>query len=136
MRTCGTFKIERWRLLAEQGSASPLALLAAFLDSLVRFMGGHATLMCEAEEQGALRNRPEINQTSLHDWFRTTVLLLLRKGQAEGEIAGDADLDYLADAVLAPLNPRLIRHQLREHTLPLDIISERLVRFVMGGVRG
>ena len=26
-------------LLAEQGGASPLALLAAFLDSLVRFMG-------------------------------------------------------------------------------------------------
>jgi AcrR family transcriptional regulator len=123
-------------LLAEQGSVSPLTLLALFLDSLVRFLDGHAALMCEAEDHGVLRNRPEINQTSLHDWLRVTVLLLLRKAETEGEIAGDADLDYFADAVLAPLNPRLIRHQLREQGFSVDIISDRLVRFVMGGVRG
>jgi AcrR family transcriptional regulator len=128
-------------LLAKQSDAAPLALLAAFLDSLVRFLAGHAALMCEAEAHGALRNRPEINQTSLHEWFRTTVLLLLRKAQSVGEIGGGlvndaADLDYLADAVLAPLNPRLIRHQLRERDLNVDIISSRLVRFVLGGVRG
>ena len=122
-------------LLAEQSEALPLARLAAFLESLVRFLAGHAALMCEAEDHGVLRERREIDQTSLHEWFRMTVFLLLRRAAAAGEIDGDADLDYLADAVLAPLNPRLIRYQLREQSWPLPALSRALVRFVMGGVR-
>ena len=128
------FQEQTLRLLNEQKSRPPLDLLSLFLESLVYFMAGHAALMCEAEEHGALGDRPEIDQTSLHEWFRTTILLLLRRAEQSGDLRKEADLDYLADAILAPLNPRLIRHQVQEQKVPVDWLSQELIHFVMNGV--
>lgn len=130
------FQDETIALLNEQTLKMPLETLVEFLRHMVMFMGKHAALMCEAESSGALQGHTEINQTSLHEWFRLTVLLLLQKADETGDIAKSADLDYLADAVLAPLNPSLIRHQLEEQRLTIDVLSDQLVHFIMHGVGG
>lgn len=128
------FQNETFELLNESSLNKPLDTLTDFLRRMVRFMGQHAAFMCVAEANGTLRGRSEINQTSLHEWFRLTVLLLLQRGAEAGEVSDSADLDYLADVVLAPLNPRLIRYQLEEQSMTIDVLSEQLVRFVMNGV--
>ena len=130
------FQEEIFDLLDERMLSRPLEALAEFLRRMVTFMGAHAAYMCEAEANGLLQGRSEIDQTSLHEWFRLTVLLLLRRAAAVGEVSGSANLDYLADVVLAPLNPRLIRYQLEEQGMAIDVLSNHLVRFVMNGVTG
>ena len=115
--------------------ASALDLLAHFLDAIVRFFDRHAQLMLEAQRFGvALQTRGEINQTSIHGWFHQTVMLLVRRAQGEGRVSADSDPAYLADLILAPLNPRLFSYQRQVVGLSLDDMSRNLSHFVLHGI--
>ncbi|MCB0129197.1 MAG: TetR/AcrR family transcriptional regulator [Caldilineaceae bacterium] len=130
------FQEETLQLLAARRTMPTLDLLADFLDRLVFFMAHHAGLMCEADAHGALNGRAEVNQTSLHDWFHTTVTLLLRQAMHETALPPETDIAYLADAILALFNPKLLRHQLQVDQRDPAAISQHLRRFVMTGISG
>ena len=108
---------------AETGPAEKLGL---FLDRLVRFTdenldllyGGHETL--DGTERLAHFAHPS------YGWLRGTVLGLLRAAQRGGEIEGDLDAEYLADALLAPLGVDLFYHQRRVLGFPVERMSAAL----------
>jgi AcrR family transcriptional regulator len=129
------FQDQTLHLLRASHDQPILDQLALFLDKTIYFMEHHAPLMCEAQQHGVLQGATEINQTSLHGWFHTTIQLLLKKAQASGEVHPEADLAYLTDAILAPLNPNLFSHQRRVLGFDLARISRGLRRFVLAGVR-
>jgi hypothetical protein len=58
--------------------------------------------------------------------MRWTVLGLLREAVREGEIPPSSDVEYLAEALLAPLNVDLYYHQSRVLGLSSDRISAGL----------
>ncbi|NJN81515.1 MAG: hypothetical protein HC802_04020 [Caldilineaceae bacterium] len=65
-----------------------------------------------------------------------TISLILRKVQTAGDLSADADIGYLADAILAPLNPKLFDHQRRVRGYELDEISRNLCNFLLNGLAG
>ena len=120
----------------EQHSATALDKLALFLEQTVRFFDRHVALMLAAQSFGMqLQARPEIGQTMIHGWFHQTVTLLVRQAQQEGMVSAESDPAYLADVILAPLNPTLFRHQRIAVGLTLETISDNLIEFVMNGIR-
>jgi AcrR family transcriptional regulator len=115
--------------------ASGLDHLVYFLGAVVRFFDRHTQLMLEAQQHGVrLQTRGEINQTSIHGWFHQTVMLLVQRAQREGSVSADSDAAYLADLILAPLNPVLFRHQRQVIGLSLDDMSHNLCQFVLHGI--
>src|SRR5215218_7360701 len=86
--------------------------LDAFLD---RLDGGNEPL-CGAD-------RLERFSHPAYDWRRSTVLGLLRTAVNEGDVDGGLDLEYLATALLAPLDVDLFYYQYRVQGLPAERIS-------------
>ncbi len=90
-----------------------LEKLRDFLSRLVFFTeenldllyGGYDTL--RGAERVAHYGHPS------YGWMRWTILGLLREAVRDGDLAKDADPEYLADALLAPLNVDLYYHQRR-----------------------
>ena len=83
--------------------------LDEFLDRLVYFTETYAPLLQEAQRQG-LHYFAKKEGTPQY-WQQATVLGLLRTAVANQEIPANLDLDYLTDAILAPLNPQLFHYQ-------------------------
>lgn len=131
------FQDETLAILRASRDRSALARLLDFLDRLTGFMDQHGALMCEAEAHGIhWHARPEINQTSLHDWFHATIRQLLLRARVEGSVAAAGDVDYWTDAILAPLNPRLFMHQRKHQGYSVEQISQNLRAFVRQGIGG
>lgn len=90
-----------------------LEKLRDFLERLVLFTeenldllyGGYDTL--HGAERVAQYGHPA------YGWTRWTVFGLLREATRSGELGGDTDAEYLADALLAPLGVDLYYHQRR-----------------------
>ncbi len=109
--------------------------LTYFLDAVVRFFDRHTQLMLEAQQFGVrLQTRGDLGQTTIHGWFHQTVTLLVQRAQREGLVSADSDPAYLADLILAPLNPVLFRHQRQVVGLALDDMSRNLCAFVLHGI--
>lgn len=106
------FQRETLEIVGEPGRVA-LEKLETFLHRLVVFMdenlnlfyGGHETL--SGAERLAQLSHPA------RDWLRATVLMLLRTANREGDLREDLDLEYLATALLAPLEIDLFYHQRR-----------------------
>ena len=129
------FQDQTFAMLNGMKTAPALVQLEQFLDSLTRFFDVHSLLMLEAQTHGlSLSMRGEINQTSLHGWFHQTVMQLVMRAQGEGAVSAESDPAYLADLILAPLNPTLFRHQRHVVGLSLDTISQGLCSFVLNGI--
>lgn len=113
------------QLRAWTGQRVPyLEQLDRFLEALVYFTDAHAPLLCEVERAGLLQQ--ETNQSLPYYWEYLTVRGLLRAAAREGEIAADLDLDYLADALLAPLQIDVFRFQRQVKGFSLERISAGL----------
>ena len=106
------FQEETLRMLGIPGSGA-LQKLATFLESSVYFTeenldllyGGHETL--SGAERVAHLSHPA------RGWLRATVLGLLRRAEAEGALESGLDLEYLATALVAPLEIDLYYYQRR-----------------------
>ena len=108
----------------------PLEKLRGFLGRLVLFTeenldllyGGHETL--QGAERVAHYGHPA------YGWRRWTVLGLLKEAIRNGELDGETDIEYLADALLAPLGVDLYYYQRRMLGLPAERIAAGLSSMV------
>ena len=83
--------------------------LARFLTALVEFTEMHSPLLVEVERVGMIQGDPRLNLP--HFWQYMTVSALLRAAARQGELPPDLDLDYLGEALLAPLHVDTFRFQ-------------------------
>jgi len=109
-------------LLREPGT-SALEKLAVFLDRLVGFTAENLDLLYGGHEPLCGADRLERFSHPAYDWRRSTVLGLLRTAVREGEVDNGLDLEYLASALLAPLDVDLYYYQHRVQGLSVERIS-------------
>jgi AcrR family transcriptional regulator len=119
--------LEHFRqMTAEQAPA--MTKLDYFLDRLVYFTEMYTPLLREAQRQGLPYF--EKKEGTAQQWQQVTVAGLLRAAVASGEISPGMDIEYLADAILAPLNAQLFHHQRELKEFSPQRISASLRAFV------
>lgn len=106
--------------VTSDNSLPPLERLELFFERLVRFMEENLDLLYGAHT--SLSPADRLSHPA-YDWRRWTVLGLLREADRQGELSEELDLDYLATALLAPLDVELYCHQRRT----LEISEERVI---------
>ncbi len=115
--------LARFRRQSAEG-ATHLAQLADFLEALVAFTEIHAPLLSEVERGGLLRVDAPLNVP--HFWQFMTVSALLRAASRRGEVVADLDLDYVGEALLAPLQIDIFRYQRDARGYSLERIAAGL----------
>ena len=110
------------RVLREPAT-SALQKLDTFLDLLVRFTAENLDLLYGGHEPLCGADRLERFSHPAYDWRRSTVLGLLRAAVREGDVDDGMDLEYLAVALLAPLEVDFYYHQHRVQGLSVERIS-------------
>lgn len=106
------FQKKTLELLGNTG-IRPLEKLDLFLDTLVRFTDENLELLYGGHETLCGPNRLARFSHPAQDWLRWTVLGLLREAARKGELERALDLEYLAAALLAPMDIELYYHQRR-----------------------
>ena len=115
--------LARFRRQTAEG-ATHLTQLADFLEALVAFTEIHAPLLSEVERGGLLRVDAPLNVP--HFWQFMTVSALLRAAARRGEVVADLDLDYVGEALLAPLQIDIFRYQRDARGYSLERIADGL----------
>jgi AcrR family transcriptional regulator len=110
------------KILRELGTPA-LEKLDAFLDRLVAFTAENLDLLYGGNEPLCGADRLERFSHPAYDWRRSTVLGLLRAAVNEGDLDAGLDLEYLATALLAPLDVDLYYYQYRVQGLSAGRIS-------------
>ena len=110
-------------ILREPGTAA-IAKLDAFLDRLVGFTVENLDLLYGGNEPLCGADRLERFSHPAYDWRRSTVLGLLRAAVGEKDVDAGLDLEYLATALLAPLDVDLFYYQHRVQGLSAERISD------------
>jgi len=118
-------------VLQEPGT-SALEKLDAFLDRLVAFTAENLDLLYGGNEPLCGADRLERFSHPAYDWRRSTVLGLLRASVCEGKVDAGLDIEYLAQALLAPLDVDFYFFQHRVQGLPVERISSGLRTLVPG----
>lgn len=121
-----SFQGEVMRELAAS-SGDPLERLALFFERLVRFMEDNLELLYGAHT--SLSPSDRLSHPA-YDWRRWTVLGLLREAGRRGELDPGLDVEYLATALLAPLDVELYHHQRRTLDLPPERVSAGLASLI------
>jgi AcrR family transcriptional regulator len=106
-----------------------LEQLMWFLDALVRFNARHAPLLCAAQHEITLPEKPT---GSPFTWQRMTVIGLLQGAERGGEIERGMDMPLLADLLLAPVHPPVFNFLHTANGYSLDRISAGLQTLVRG----
>ncbi len=111
-----------------------MSQLDQFMDALVHFTDAHAPLLCEAQRAGLLQEGESDGLELPHFWQYMTVNGLLKTAVAQGELPDTLDIDYLADALLAPLKADIFYYQRQARGFSLERISAGL-RLLLAGLR-
>jgi AcrR family transcriptional regulator len=119
------FQRETLELLGEAGPG-PLEKLDRFLGGLVGFTDENLELLYGGHEPLCGGDRLARFEHPAVDWRRWTVLGLLRAAARAGEVDEDLDLEYLAAALLAPLDIDFFYYQRRVQGLSRERISAGL----------
>lgn len=109
--------------LLREPATSAMEKLEQFLDSLVAFTAENLDLLYGGHEPLCGADRLERFSNPAFDWQRSTVFGLLRGAVREGDIDEELDLEYLASALLAPLDVDLYYYQHRVRGLSVQRIS-------------
>lgn len=109
-----------------------LVKLDIFLDQLIHFLDFHAPLLREVQAQGTFESGETDSPHTWIPWLQDTIGFLLQQAQQQGE-AGNLDIPYLVDAILAPLNAELFIYQRQTLGFELERISRGLRRLVLKG---
>ena len=91
--------------------ATPLGRLQLFLNRLMGFTEENAGLLRAAYEADIDKGSTEFYSQASYDWLRMTMAVLLKEAIVAGECRPNLDIDYLADALLAPFQVGLYLHQ-------------------------
>ena len=119
-----TRRLQQWTLeILREPETTALEKLDSFLDSLVAFTAENLDLLYGGHEPLCGADRLERFSHPAYDWRRSTVLGLLRTAAREGDVDGGLDLEYLASALLAPLDVDFYYYQHRVQGLPVHRIS-------------
>ncbi|GJM40372.1 MAG: hypothetical protein DHS20C20_06540 [Ardenticatenaceae bacterium] len=108
--------------------------LDQFIDALIYFTDAHAPLLCEVQRAGLLQEQESDGLELPHFWQYMTVSGLLKTAVANGELPRNLDIEYLADALLAPLKADLFYYQREVRGFTLERISAGL-RMMLSGLR-
>jgi AcrR family transcriptional regulator len=111
-----------------------LEQLATFLRSLVEFTEMHSPLLVEVQRAGMIQSDERLNLP--HFWQYMTVSALLRSAERAGELADGLDLEYLGEALLAPLQVDYFRFQRNIRGYTLERISDGLRSLVFSQAAG
>lgn len=109
-------------VLREPGTPA-LEKLDVFLDRLVFFTADNLDLLYGGHEPLCGADRLERFSHPAYDWRRSTVLGLLRTAVREGSVDDGLDLEYVASALLAPLDVDFYYYQHRVQGLSAERIS-------------
>ena len=115
--------LARFRRQTAEGTPY-LTQLADFLEALVAFTEIHAPLLSEVERGGLLRVDAPLNVP--HFWQFMTVSALLRAAARRGELVNGLDLDYVGEALLAPLQIDIFRYQRDARGYSLERVADGL----------
>lgn len=110
-----------------------LGQLTAFLAALVEFTEVHSPLLIEVQHAGMVPDDPRLNVVRLnlpHIWQYMTVSALLRSAARAGEVTADFDLEYLGEALLAPLQVDYFRFQRQVRGYSTERIAAGLAEMV------
>jgi AcrR family transcriptional regulator len=121
-------------VLREPGT-SAIEKLHSFLDRLVDFTAENLDLLYGGNEPLCGADRLERFSHPAYDWRRSTVLGLLRAAAGEGDVDAGLDLEYLAAALLAPLDVDLFYYQHRVQGIPARRISDGVRALIPENVR-
>ena len=106
-----------------ESETSALEKIDALLDALVAFTAENLDLLYGGHEPLCGADRLERFSHPAYDWRRSTVLGLLRTAVREGDVDDGLDLEYLAAALLAPLDVDFYYYQYRIQGLSVQRIS-------------
>ena len=115
-------QMQTLEILRESGTTA-VEKLDVFLDSLVVFTAENLDLLYGGHEPLCGADRLERFSHPAYDWRRSTVLGLLRTAVREGAVDEGLDLEYLASALLAPLDVDFYYYQHRVQGLSVQRIS-------------
>ena len=104
--------------------------LDQFLDALVNFTNRHVPLLCEVQRERMVQGMRAPQRP--HFWQYMTIKGLLKAAVNNHEISEHLDIDYLADALLAPLRADIFRFQKEARGFSLERISAGLRTLVAG----
>ncbi len=92
-----------------------LAQLNWFIDSWIHFQAHHSRLLLVVSADYQVEDDPA---SPPFLWQRQTVHALLQRAAAAGEVAADVDIPFMADALLALLQPNILwlQQELGGHT--------------------
>jgi AcrR family transcriptional regulator len=127
------FQEETLGLLGEHG-LRPLEKLDAFLDRLVWFTEENLDLLYGGNEPLCGADRISRYAHPAFDWRRWTVLGLLREAECAGELDDGLDLEYVAAAILSPLDVDFFYYQRRVQQIPVERISAGLRSLAPGAL--
>jgi AcrR family transcriptional regulator len=106
-----------------ESETSALEKIDAFLDALVAFTAENLELLYGGHEPLCGADRLERFSHPAYDWRRSTVLGLLRTAVREEDVDNGLDLEYVAAALLAPLDVDFYYYQYRIQGLSVQRIS-------------
>jgi AcrR family transcriptional regulator len=110
----------------------PLTQLTQFIDSLIYFTEAHAPLLCEVQREGMLDGLSDERAQLPHFWQHMTVSGLLKTAVFNNQLSPTIDIEYTADALLAPLKADIFRFQRTVRGFSLERISAGLQQLIMG----
>lgn len=110
----------------------PLVQLTQFIDSLIYFTEAHAPLLCEVQHEGMLDGLSDEHAQLPHFWQHMTVSCLLKTAVYNNQLSPAIDIEYTADAILAPLKADIFRFQRTVRGFSLERISAGLQQLIMG----
>ena len=125
--------LARMQQMSAQGLPK-LTQLNHFIDALVYFTDAHAPLLCEVQRAGLLQEQEPNGLELPHFWQYMTVNGLLKTAVANNELQSTLDIDYLADALLAPLKADIFYFQRAQRGFSLERISAGM-RLLISGLR-
>jgi AcrR family transcriptional regulator len=129
MRTFQNETLAELQALTEQQQLC-LVQLDSFLEALVHFTDSHLPLICEVQRAGLFSTGQD--HESPHIWQHLTIKGLLQTAVQSGELSSQVDIEYAADALLAPLRATLFRFQREARGYSLARISAGLQDLARG----
>ncbi|MGB3635697.1 MAG: TetR/AcrR family transcriptional regulator [Rubrobacteraceae bacterium] len=126
---------EEVRNRLEKDGGPALDQLEYLLVRLARFNEENASLLGAIRDAAGGVRRFGMYRNPFYQWLRATVSALLKRGAERCEIP-PVDIEYLSDAILAPLNIDLYLFQRHELGMSPERITSSLTRLLLNGLRG